>query len=623
MPLPELPELVLDEEWESKIFTFLEDEITRNLQARQPRQDVWEEIEDYYDKQILEEKKDFPFDGAAHLMISLMPQYCERAKAKIIKTLYGPRDPFTVSTERSEIGPALGAYRKFCTRASKKELGFKKYMKGAVLEATKLGNCVAKVIYEERTAGRWVWDGGTGKWREVPDIVEDQPKIVPVQLADYLFPMEANEQEDMEWEAHRVRYSWNELLLLENNGTFKNIEDLRGHEKTTETEFEEGKDDVVVPVRMEEFEVWEVWFRHPLKEDGLPVEQVWYIELDSRTVLRKLYNWLPLAERPFVLGHYELRTHKVYSNGVGHMALAAQKEVSTMHNQRLDAGSLKNAPIFKRKSDSIIPERLRVRLGDTIPVDDMEDLQVMPLGSQYDSTLQDELHTISLLEQRVGLRDFMTQDAAGSAQATAMLAMMAESTARFDDPLDNFREFKAAIMRKCLLLYQKYYPKEKVIAALGKDAHYVLALWQLPEKVISEDVAVAVTATTATTSKELERQNKLSLFGMVTNYYDRIIGYLVQALNPEIPEPVRMALLRIVDGLTTFVEDILSEYELYYADEITIALSELRTVAGGAEAIQGSIGPGQPPVVSGAGASPAGPGAGQGQVNPGGPARAG
>lgn len=621
MSLPNLPEVEVSEEQQTTIFTFLEDEIRRNLAARQNREDVWIKIEEYYELFELTEKKDFPFEGAAHLMIGLMPMYVERAKAKMIKTLWAPSDPFAVGTKRDELAPVIGPARKFVTWAANNELKMKDFMKTCATENAKLGNCVGKAIYTQRTETVWEYQPPVdeftdGTWISLPDIVVDQPEAVPVKLADYLFPQEARSQEKMEWEAQRIRYSYNELEKLEAQGIYENVKDLKGHEKVHLTDYDDKTSNDERPYDMEEYEVWEVWFRYKLRENVPAVEMVWWIELDSQTVLRKVYNWMPGAMRPFVIGHYERRPHKVYSNGIGQMALATQIEVSTMHNQRLDAGTLANATTFKRKSDSIVPEHIRVRLGDTIPVDDQTDLEVLQLGAKFDSTLQEENHTIGLLEQRVGLRDFMSQDAQNSGQATAMLAMMAETTARFDDPLDNMREFMAGMMRKLWALYQKHYPPAKVQAVLGEeDAMILLAAWNLPTKAVVGGLTFQMTATTATTSKELERQNKLSLFGMVTNYYDRIFGYLVQASSPQLPEMARMALLRIVDGLTTFVEDILSEYELYYADEITIAINELRQVANGMESAPpaqiASGGAGVSPM----GGAPPGPNGGQGQPN--------
>jgi len=290
------------------------------------------------------------------------------------------------------------------------------------------------------------------------------------------------------------------------------------------------------------------------------------------------------------------------------MCGATQKEVSVMHNQRLDHGSLANSGVYKRRADSSVPSDIVFQLGSSIPVDEPDDLLPLDMGSQYDSTINDEQHTLQLLKERLGMQDYLGAEMLANAQATSVLAAMAESTRRFDLTLGRFREFLGEVMMKVMLLYQQYYPEGKTTLILGEDGVWTEMTWTFPEQAIRDGLGIQIIATTSTTSKELERQNKLSLFGMISQYYGQLTQYLLQAENPQLPESIRMVLLRIVDGLSTLVLDILEDYEIHQAKELTINIEEIQARA---RSIQEN--PGIPGVTESTGMEPV-PGASAGSA---------
>lgn len=622
MPSYNLPDPNLPEETKDEMGQWLYDEITRTKNSLQRLIIEWENIEERYQQTELKEKKDFPFKDASHLMIAITPTYVEQIKAKILNTIFAPSDPFSVKPTRKDFIPFVKPMRSFLTWATREELKLKEVCdKSLLLEWIKLGTVVAKTIYTQHEESRYYWegddDGIEGEWVEYLDTLKDHPEVIPVSLEDYFFAPEARTQDEMEWEAHRFRISENELQDKKENRNWKNVDDLvKGHMQVHFDGIEEVRADEhkTKPDFFEGYRFFEVWFRYLVKGKLLRFKGIFHYE--TKTFMRLGYNDFPLQLTPFVISAYEPVEHRVHGTGVGKMCLATQLEVSVMHNQRLDHGSMSNSGVFKRRADSIVPDDFVLQLGSSVPVDEPDDLLPLDMGSQFDSTLQDEQHTISLLQQRLGMQDYLTQEGANAAQATTALAIMAESTRRFDLTLGRFRDFLSEVIMKVLLLYQKYYPEGKTTLILGEDGQWTEMVWQFPEKAIRDGLGIQVTATTSTTSKELERQNKLSLFGMVTQYYGQLTQYLLQAENPQLPVTVRVALLQIVDGLSTLVLDILQDYNLYQAEEIAISIEEIQERARQIEAS-----PGIPGVTESAGveAVPGAPGAappGQGEAAP-------
>ena len=619
MPANELPNIKISEEKEEEINLWLDEQIRAALLAREDLEQSWLEIYEWYEKVELDSKKDYPFKGAAHIMVQLMPTYCERIKAKLLNTLFMPKDVFAVSPTRKEFHPLVKGMRDFCTWAARYDMDLEEQLDTVILEETKLGNAVVKIVYLQEDEAFFEYNEDIEDFEEVIKRTREGVEVIPIPLADHLFPMESRKYATAEWKADRVRLSWNEVLQRIASGLYdKSAKDvLKAWEENQQTKFEtERQDQANIPLQeIVEFEVWEVWFRYLLNDsDKIPTKLVWSFHLDSKTALRKQYNWFPLGKDPYEMASFEIREHKIYSTGVGRMTLPVQKEVSVMHNQRLDSVNLRNSVVFKRRQDSMAPDEISPTQGGVLTMEDPEkDLIPMMFGQQYDSTIQDEQHTLSLLQQRIGLEDYFGDDLSGAA-ATVAMQMRQESTRRFDGHLRRHRHFMKNIMIKALLLYQKYMPEDKPILVLGKDGQWVQAVFQFPDVWITEAMGISVTATTSSTSKEHDRQSKLSLFGLLTQYYGQLTQYLLQASSEQLPPPVRMAMFHIVNGLTTFVEDILEDFDLHNAEELTIALSDLREQTDQAQASLDSQtnggAPGLPGVPSAPGQAAPGLGAG-------------
>lgn len=611
MPAYNEPDINISEELESEISDWLYREIKANQRERTPWIDLWEEIEEYRDKTELDEKKDFPFEGAAHLMIPLMPMFSETIKAKILNTIFAPSDPFATKPTRKEFIPFAKPIRKFLTWAADNELDLEEVMDTVLSEFLDLGATPVKVVYTLEEEMVTQWNEAIEEFETVPVIKKDHPEIIHFQIQDYFFPLSVHRREDAPWQAHRYRRTWNDLVRGERQGKYNDIERIKAWQENTQNQHDrvtvEGQE--IFVEELEEYELYDVWFEYPLKEGDAPTKMVWQFHLESRTPLRMQHNWYPLQLDPFEVLVYEKKAHRVLGMGIGQMTLPFQKEVSTMHNQRLDSVSIKNAPMFKYKANSSIPGEIKFRVGGGIPVDEMDDIDVLFSGQTYDSTIESEEHTLNLLRERIGIQDFMGHDMIANAQSTSVLAAMAEGTRRFDLTIKRVRRFLSRVMTKVLLLYQKYYPEGKPMLVQGQDGQMTEVLFSFPEKWITEGLGVDVTATTSTTSKELERQNKLSLFGMITQYYGQLTQYLLQAENPQLPVTVRMAMYQIVDSLSTFVLDVLEDFELSRAGELAIRIEELQALAQQGQAQGGGQAPpGQPGMAGPGGPPPGAPG---------------
>lgn len=601
MPDPfDIPDQRIDAGREAEIVNHLTSEIQDDLDARRNLEMEWADIRRMFDLTELPEKKNFPFEGAAHLMVPLIATFTAHVVAKILNTIWTPQSPIAIASLNPQFHPFLRDIRAYINHLILEVMKLAEEMGPALLDFVLLGTGVTKTFFEDTDRILMEYDPTQEKHVGKPIKVHNGPRTISIPLNDYGFRAGTRKHEDSPHHWHRIRLTEAELRNRMLQGRYNKeavMQILEAHKEPSDTEHEEEvllresapywTDDT------NEYEIFEVWFQWSLKDNEPPAQLVWVVHKDANIALRKQYNWMPLGDTPFDLEVFEERPNRVYGAGVGKMTMSAQKEVSTMRNQSLDNRTLANTTMLLVQDDSLLPDNIPVKPGGSIRVGDTStELVPFAIGRPFDSSVQDEQHVLSMVQQRVGIQEYFGDDgAAAGGTANAVLAVMAERTRRFDLVIRRVRRWVASIASKALLLEQKYGPKERAIAIMGEKGVPVAQLLSLPEGNLADGVTLTLTATTSTTSQEMERNNKLSLWGLSTQYHGQVSQFLLQAFTPGLPPTVAMALLQSVESLTTVYEDILQDYNLPQAEELGINLRQIQQTVAQAQ----SLAPGTPP----------------------------
>jgi hypothetical protein len=622
-----LPEIRLSDEQRREIELYLMDKIEAMKAEREELADLWRQIEELYEMTEIpdDEQTDFPFEDSAHLVQQIIATFTETVWAKLHGTIWAPADPFYTEPRRREFLPVYKSLRRFITWSCEQEIGLKKFTRTNFIDIVKLGLGCAKVVYEIEDRVMRLYDPQTHEYVKTTQRVKDHPTVLHVANEDLLYPMSCTDLEEATIIAHRTPLSYTEVKRRLRSGKFE----LNGEDgihagadlkawisaKRSTSEQESDMNIGVSPIDYDNLEFYEIWFEYALKakdgdhaagdedddfhesnSDGLPVRLVASFNIDTQKLFKIQHNWYPLQLHPFEACPFIPRSNRIPGIGVGHMAYAGQKEISAMHNQRLDNATIANANVTFIKDDSLLPLNFQIRPGATYRVSDPNEVSVKALGVKYDSTINEENHTLSMIERRIGAADYQ-QNQPLTGTSTQAIINMQESTRKFDAVVDNVRDYLSRIMEKVLLLYQQHYPEGKAALILGEDGQFVEQLFTLPPNIIRYGVAVRVTATKSTTSKELERQAKLSLFNMITQYYGQLTQYVAQATNPQAPPVVQQTMLSIVEALGELVHEILEDFDIAERDRLVIDGAAIR--AGAA-----SSGPPAPNAPSAAGPGP-------------------
>lgn len=648
MPEQDYPDLRISDVLRGAIEKYLHQELTNAHSGREVVKQQWMDIQKLYEQLDVPEKRDTPFTGAANIMIPVIPTFVEQVHARLHGTIYAPEDVYSVMPTRDDLHRYARAARKWLTWAGRNELNEKRVDYSAFMELLKLGTMVQKVVYVREDELIYKHVPGTDnppRYDLVVERVHDHAEYVHVSIRDFFWQMHARNIDESEWRAHRIRLSWNKLKQRVAEGRYREnaVEKIRNWYVTHQDDVtrEVSQEIGLEPSPMYEFELYEIYFRYPVSVDiadapadegqniqtplrDAPIKLQAVFHLDTMTLINIKYNTFPLALDPFEVTQFVGRELQVLGIGIGQMGLPFQVEVTAMHNQRLDNATVVNSVAYKYKADSRVPSEILIRPGGGIPVDEMDDLEPFFIGQKGDSTLQEEEHTLQILQERVGVRDIaLEQMAMSRAPATTTLALIQEKGRRLDDVLGNIRDFKKRMVMKAILLYKRYYPRPKLLDVFGPENGplVVQMLDTLSEQQLWDNMGIEVAATTSATSRELEKRSKQEMFNVLLGYYDKYAQYVMGALNPEAPPELRAILIRMGEGLTTFVDELMADFNLSGRRELTINLQEIvaqsqaqaqangqtQPQPGGAGAAQPAVPPAGVPTPP-PGAAPGGPG---------------
>ena len=230
-------------------------------------------------------------------------------------------------------------------------------------------------------------------------------------------------------------------------------------------ELEGTESQAATDVRNLQYEIIEDYRCYDLDGDGLDEEIVVWI---SRNLPDKIlgYDYLDNmcahSLRPWVVGRYLALPGMFYGPSFAEIIRGVQEEINTMHNQRVDFGTLTNAPrFFYRASSTTIPGAIRTRPGDGVPVDDPQrDIFIPNWNGSPAFGQAEEALLYQYFERLTGLADLVLGrqpnrvGATRTAQGTN--ALLSEAGLRFETSMRAFQSFWVEIFEHILALDAQY-----------------------------------------------------------------------------------------------------------------------------------------------------------------------
>ncbi len=264
-------QIKLDDEAETRLVTWLKDEITAFNIERGPLLEDWIRWQNQYWAEPASKEKNFPFKRAANIVIPLSAIAVEATHARIMNTLFSV-EPFWSIRPRSkewiEAAKPMETYLQAEVENSETLRVFE-FCNEATIELVKLGTCVGKSGYERHTKKSLRSVGG--EEQELFVTIKNGANVGRVPLGNFIMRFSELDPQTAPLVGEKHEFSWSQLKQMAQDGRMdeKAVERIKSHriKKGHSTQYEEGvkleraidKLAKTEPTWTDIFEVFELW----------------------------------------------------------------------------------------------------------------------------------------------------------------------------------------------------------------------------------------------------------------------------------------------------------------------------------------------------------------------------
>lgn len=609
-----IPEGRYDPARASDLLWYLIQELRRTMSDRGDLEDDWIRYEAAYRARPVDAEKDFPFTGASNLVIPVQATDVDTLYSRLMGLLLEPPNLWSVSARRPEFQLLAEATEDFLEWAQHNELDIHGPIGDWLLEIHKLGTGVLKQRYTREMKKVYEWremNGGQTWQQQAVILLKDKPAIHHVRLIDFYIPAGFKQMEDAPWVSERIRLTWQQYMNRVKAGLYTGSDRIGAWFFNQPVNSLQSQLDTISRYRAsinKQMEFYEFWLDFDIDGDGWDEALVCTIHLASQTYVRLDFNPFFNQEKPYSSARFMRDVNSFYGIGLGEMLDHFQEEVTVMHNQRIDNGTIGNTTMLViRKDETSIREQEPVYPGKQWRPNNMESIKPIVLGTPGTApSIEIEQATRSESQRRTGVNDYVQAQAGPStAYGTAFTTqqMLLASSKRFGETLREIRGALGETGTRVLELYQQFNQRGKEYMALGQPRGGLVAMMlQFPLDLIRRGLMVGVTAIDAETSKDTQIRTTTLVMQQLMQFYTGYLNAMSYVTNPQLPPPIQQAALAMANGSAQLMEKLL---HLYGVQDVATILPMIQEANNAQQAqlqqilAQASSGAGGAPVAGG------------------------
>ena len=377
---------------------------------------------------------------------------------------------------------------------------------------------------------KFLEDGGI-QAKVTHEDVRERPRVDLIDPPDFIAPARGgSDLQRLPWCQQRLWMTEDDLRAKVLQGRFDHdaVEKLLEHAKlpagdrsqVDATAYREAKsstegveDQGPSNVRKTQYEVLEDHRFYDVDEEGREDALVtWYCkDLPEQPLGWDLLdNVYAHGRRPFVCGRFFPTPFRFYGLSFAEVIRGIQDEADTIHNQRVDFGTVQNLPIFFYRASSTIPAiSMRLKPGEGIPLDNpQQDVNFPKWGGSPAFGQAEEALLLQYYERLTGLSDLTLGRQPNRVGATRTAAgtstLLQESGLRQKTAIEAFQRFWTEIFEQVLALDQEYLPAGKEFRVTGRTPEYI----RLKDRgEIRGRYDLRLTATTQTMNRVVARED--------------------------------------------------------------------------------------------------------------------
>jgi hypothetical protein len=528
--------------------------------------------------------KSFPWPNASNLVVQVIGQRCDDIAARVLGLVWStspvamfrtqfskPKDPHR-ENEKVRIleqfidnqafdHETLDLYRVEC-------VGF--------ADSARLGTHFFKVVPEQRMEVTEVSimgsDKGSKKTKLTESTIYTGPKIENLEFEHVYADPEAPTWDKSRLKAHKRTLKKFELEERVFAGFYDKemVESVLGKPDRQGPELSETRQQVKKGVNvpqariLSEYDIYECNFWWWINGPGgkkVKVHLFASYHYSSRTMLKQVFNFMPDNACSIIPTKLDISAKGIHGRGYADILESYQTEISTQHNQRIDARTMAITGII-RSSNPNLDKDIKVYPFCIIPgdADEVELLKnQMDLG---DGGIAEEELALKLADDRAGVSQAVVGLGAGGPNkkgqygSMGTLALLQDGNTRNNLRVSDFRYAHIKIISLATKVFGKL-GVHNMEEAFGEDA-------PLLEEALSDfykdHIKIPIRATTASINKEVEKQNDM-LLRQALSQHGQETSQLIQALsNPQIPPNVKKYYVDLIKSQDSMMMRVLRNF---------------------------------------------------------------
>lgn len=581
MPKQRIVKVAFGKDAEEDMWKYVENsskywkEKTRNF-----RENRLKEYARLYKGTPFDEKKTFPWDGASNTVVQLIATHCDQLLSRVMATFM--IDPIWPVKMYGDIDDGQGevqreALEKFLNEAAldPEDLDFYRVEEAWASGVIRNGTGVIKFPWEYDVEQNLIVGefADTSKPEFDKLVKKDGPMPMNVPLNKILVDTRAKSISEAEFKAHITTYTRHQLEDKKQMGLWDSskidkicLQPDRSSADILQEYIEDNQGLITAQVDerggelSDEYDLYECWFTYI--HNGKKFRLVAIHHPMSTTRLIAFYNYYPDNIDIFEDAKLAYDDDQYYGYGFAEMLKAYQEEVSTMHNQRIDAKTLGNSTAFRVNKNSKLHSIMTFYPGVVLPADEGEIERLDTTNPQADN-MDGENLSLALAKERTGIDPAIGGTGGGivnqkrgiySSQGT--FAVLQQQNNRTGLRMSDMRAAHARAGRKFASMYahfgigqrmKKYGDQQAVLTAAFKN-------------IKSGRLGLSIRPATASLNKELEKQNDILLSQTLERLYQGDAQIMQSLATQGMPEELKAYYTDVLKSKNSLMKHILRNF---------------------------------------------------------------
>lgn len=539
----------------SDLVAMLQEKFSACKRARQTQiDDNFTRWEKNYAGIPAQEIRTTPFNRASNFMPQLIRMHSDILSSRVLGIIFGTKPFWMVKSMLRDQSPhetfdALGEGINYLYNC---DLQWFPTVDEIVNQSFQNGTLILKQMWSDETRSILV-PGSDGSFEDLRD---QSMKYYPVPFENFWpYPISAKNSNDAEICFERIRCTKRTVMARAKSGIW-NQQAAEGmfpenrNSNATDAVYQDSGISLTIDVDYP-YSAVEAWLDYEIGGQTRSIVVVFNPQvMGKESVLTAYYNPTPGGERPYVDFTPMPRKGSFFGYAVPEILEQSQEECAQIHNARRDANMIANVPGWKKKRYADVPNPATDWFpGCVLELEEMDDLEPLQFGGNYNSMIDEEQWIMSWAEKLIGVSPAMQGFGAGQTErgiynTGGTMALLSEGNQRLDIFIRRLRYPFHRVANTTMQSYRSFNPG--YFDSFGEKGGQILSA--LDAGYSGGKILFDISASEASSNREIDRQNLLQMANVIGPYYERIIQ-LTQLLTQVQPDnPIYQTGIMVLDG---------------------------------------------------------------------------